>query len=79
LIVDSSWSEPLGKETVVFVPVGRRGGIARILNPTPLESGQTISASFDFSKAHLFAVEGGQSIGAIGRLRWRASNGSTFD
>jgi multiple sugar transport system ATP-binding protein len=61
-----SVTEPLGNETLVFVPFGGRDWIARMLNPVPLEAGQRIAVSFDLAKAHLFTTEGGYSIAATG-------------
>jgi multiple sugar transport system ATP-binding protein len=59
-------TEPLGNETLVFVPFGGRDWIARMLNPVPLHAGQRIGVSFDLAKAHLFSAEGGSSIAATG-------------
>jgi multiple sugar transport system ATP-binding protein len=59
-----SVTEPLGNETLVFVPFGGRDWIARMLNPVPLASGQRIGVSFDLAKAHLFSTDGGRSIAA---------------
>ena len=61
-----SVTEPLGNETLVFVPFGGRDWIARMLNPIPLEPGQKIAVSFDLAKAHLFSTEGGRAIAATG-------------
>jgi multiple sugar transport system ATP-binding protein len=60
-----SVTEPLGNETLVFAPFGGQDWIARMLNPAPLEPGQTISMSIDLARAHLFA-ESGRSIAASG-------------
>ena len=49
-----SVTEPLGNETLVFVPFGGRDWVTRMLNPAPLEAGRTIAVSFDLAKAHLF-------------------------
>ncbi len=61
-----SVTEPLGNETLVFVPFGGRDWLARMLNPIPLEPGQKIAVSFDLAKAHLFSTDGGQAIAAAG-------------
>jgi len=58
--------EPLGNETLVFVAFGGRDWVARMLNPVPLEPGQTIAVTFDLAKAHLFSTEGGKAIVAVG-------------
>jgi len=61
-----SVTEPLGNETLVFVPFGGRDWIARMLNPVPLAPGQRIGVSFDLAKAHLFSTDGGRAIAAAG-------------
>ena len=57
-----SVTEPLGNETLVFVPFGGRDWVARMLNPIPLESGRKIAVSFDLARAHLFSTEGGRAV-----------------
>ena len=61
-----SVTEPLGNETLVFVPFGGRDWVARMLNPIPLEPGRKIAVSFDLAKAHLFSTDGGRAIAATG-------------
>jgi len=61
-----SLTEPLGNETLVFLPFGGRDWTARMLNPIPLEPGKRIGVSFDLAKAHLFGTDGGHSITAKG-------------
>ena len=61
-----SVTEPLGNETLVFVPFGGRDWVARMLNPTPLESGRKIAVSFDLAKAHIFSTDGGRAVAATG-------------
>jgi len=61
-----SVTEPLGNETLVFVPFGGRDWIARMLNPIPLEAGRKIAVSFDLARAHLFSTKDGRSIAATG-------------
>jgi multiple sugar transport system ATP-binding protein len=67
-----SVTEPLGNETLVFVPFGGRDWIARMLNPISLESGRKIRIriSFDLAKAHLFSTDG-RSIAGTGGSQWR--------
>ncbi len=61
-----SVTEPLGNETLVFVPFGGRDWVARMLNPTSLEPGRTIAVSFDLARAHLFSTEGGRAVQPTG-------------
>ena len=70
-----SVTEPLGNETLVFVPFGGRDWIARMLNPVPLAPGERIGVSFDLAKAHLFDRRRAVDCGD-GRLTWRGSSGS---
>jgi multiple sugar transport system ATP-binding protein len=58
--------EPLGNETLVFVAFGGCDWVTRMLNPVPLEAGQTIPVTFDLAKAHLFSADGGKAIVATG-------------
>ena len=37
-------------------------GLARMLNPRPLRSGETVEMSLDLSQAHLFAADSGLSL-----------------
>ncbi|MFZ0600708.1 MAG: TOBE domain-containing protein, partial [Roseiarcus sp.] len=60
-----SVTEPLGNETLVFVALGGRDWVARMLNPAPIEPGRTIGVSFDLAKAHLF-TEDGRAIATAG-------------
>ncbi len=61
-----SVTEPLGNETLVFAPFGGRDWVTRMLNPAPLEPGQTIRVAFDLARAHLFSTDGGRAIAPIG-------------
>ena len=57
-----SITEPLGNETLVFVEFAGDDWIARMLNPKPLRSGESVELSFDLSQAHLFDAETGMSL-----------------
>ena len=57
-------TEPLGNETLVFVNFASHDWIARMLNPSHLEEGATISVTFDLAKAHLFSIADGRAITA---------------
>ncbi len=57
-----SITEPLGNETLVFVEFGGREWVSRMLNPTSLASGQTVTMQFDLSQAHLFSAETGLTL-----------------
>ncbi len=57
-----SITEPLGNETLVFITLGQREWVSRMLNPRPLGSGETIKLSFDLSQAHLFSPETGKTL-----------------
>ena len=61
-----SVTEPLGNETLVIAPFGGREWVMRMLNPAPLEPGETIRVAFDLAKAHLFSPEGGRAIAPRG-------------
>ncbi|MDA4629901.1 TOBE domain-containing protein, partial [Escherichia coli] len=55
-----SITEPLGNETLVFITLGEKEWVSRMLNPRPLAAGETIKLSFDLSQAHLFSAETGK-------------------
>jgi multiple sugar transport system ATP-binding protein len=57
-----SITEPLGNETLVFVTFAGKEWVARMLNPHPLKSGETIAMSVDLSQAHLFDAVTGASL-----------------
>ncbi|WP_425419739.1 ABC transporter ATP-binding protein [Oricola indica] len=60
--VPVSITEPLGNETLVFAEFAGEDWIARMLNPRPLQPGQTVDLSFDLSQAHLFDAETGKTL-----------------
>jgi len=55
-------TEPLGNETLVFVEFAGREWVSRMLNPSPLKTGDQLKMSFDLSQAHLFSAETGKSL-----------------
>jgi multiple sugar transport system ATP-binding protein len=55
-------TEPLGNETLVFLDFAGRDWVSRMLNPRPLQAGNTIPVSFDLASAHLFDAETGKAI-----------------
>ena len=55
-------TEPLGNETLVFADFGAGEWVARMLNPRPVRSGETMSFCFDLSQAHLFDRESGRTL-----------------
>ncbi len=55
-------TEPLGNETLVFADFGAGEWVARMLNPRPVRSGETMSFCFDLSQAHLFDRETGRTL-----------------
>lgn len=57
-----SITEPLGNETLVFITLGEKEWVSRMLNPRPLAAGETIKLSFDLSQAHLFSAETGKTL-----------------
>ncbi|MCF3638803.1 sn-glycerol-3-phosphate ABC transporter ATP-binding protein UgpC [Rhizobium sp. TRM95111] len=64
LTLPVSITEPLGNETLVFIQFNDRDWVSRMLNPRPLQTGQTIAMSFDLSRAHLFDAVTGKALGA---------------
>ncbi|MDI6836210.1 MAG: sn-glycerol-3-phosphate ABC transporter ATP-binding protein UgpC [Rhizobiaceae bacterium] len=55
-------TEPLGNETLVFADFGAGEWVARMLNPRPVRSGETMAFCFDLSQAHLFDRETGSTL-----------------
>jgi multiple sugar transport system ATP-binding protein len=55
-------TEPLGNETLVFADFDGADLVARMLNPKPLKSGESVKMSFDLSQAHLFSAETGKTL-----------------
>ncbi len=62
LALPVSLTEPLGNETLVFTEIDGVDWVARMLNPRPLRSGETVEMSLDLSQAHLFAADSGLSL-----------------
>jgi len=60
--VPVSITEPLGNETLVFAEFAGEDWIARMLNPKPLQAGQTVDLSFDLNQAHLFDAGTGKTL-----------------
>ena len=55
-------TEPLGNETLVFIEFNKRDWVSRMLNPRPLQTGETVKLSLDLSQAHLFDTVTGKSL-----------------
>ena len=55
-------TEPLGNETLVFLPFAGREWVSRMLNPRPLAQGESIAVSFDLANAHLFDAATGVAL-----------------
>jgi len=55
-------SEPLGNETLLFVPFGGSIWTARMLNPRAVKRGEAMRFHFDLSRAHLFDADTGRSL-----------------
>lgn len=47
-------SEPLGSETVLFAQMARQEIQAKMLNPRPVQPGETLACELDLSRCHLF-------------------------
>ncbi|ENT35976.1 ABC transporter ATP-binding protein [Brucella suis] len=55
-------TEPLGNETLVFAEFAGRKWVARMLNPRPVQPGESIAMQFDLAQAHLFDAATGKSL-----------------
>ena len=57
-----SITEPLGNETLLFITMGQRDWVSRMLNPRPMAGGERLRFSFDLSQAHLFSPDTGKTL-----------------
>jgi len=57
-------SEPLGTETIIFTQFGGKEVQAKMLDPRPLEDGETLTFTLDLERLHVFDGESGKSLRA---------------
>ncbi|HEY8595115.1 MAG TPA: sn-glycerol-3-phosphate ABC transporter ATP-binding protein UgpC [Devosiaceae bacterium] len=57
-------SEPLGTETLLFAELGGQEVQAKMLNPRPVEPGESLDFVLDLSRLHLFDQSSGESVRA---------------
>ncbi|QQM31133.1 sn-glycerol-3-phosphate ABC transporter ATP-binding protein UgpC [Martelella lutilitoris] len=57
-------SEPLGTETIIFTQFGGKEVQAKMLDPRPLEDGETLTFTLDLERLHVFDGETGKSLRA---------------
>ncbi len=57
-------SEPLGTETIIFTEFGGKEVQAKMLDPRPLEDGETLTFTLDLERLHVFDGESGKSLRA---------------
>ncbi len=55
-------SEPLGTETLVFAELSGTEVQGKMLNPRPVQPGETLNFHLTLNKAHIFDAETGQAI-----------------
>ncbi|WP_319519264.1 sn-glycerol-3-phosphate ABC transporter ATP-binding protein UgpC [uncultured Martelella sp.] len=57
-------SEPLGTETIIYTRLGGKEVQAKMLDPHPLEDGETLTFTLDLERLHVFDGETGRSLRA---------------
>ncbi|TNB49017.1 sn-glycerol-3-phosphate ABC transporter ATP-binding protein UgpC [Martelella lutilitoris] len=57
-------SEPLGTETIIFTEFGGKEVQAKMLDPRPLNDGETLTFTLDLERLHVFDAESGKSLRA---------------
>ncbi|MBB4123332.1 sn-glycerol-3-phosphate ABC transporter ATP-binding protein UgpC [Martelella radicis] len=57
-------SEPLGTETIIFTEFGGKEVQAKMLDPRPLNDGETLTFTLDLERLHVFDGETGKSLRA---------------
>ncbi|WP_152047798.1 ABC transporter ATP-binding protein [Aureimonas psammosilenae] len=59
-----SLAEPLGTETILFLPLGGREVLSRMLNPRVVQPGETLAFRLDLAHLHVFDAASGRRLEA---------------